>query len=56
MFGLKRERLAGGWSGASQFAAFVKCYLGAQITEDEVEHVACTEWMRKEHTIFIGKP
>jgi hypothetical protein len=36
MFGLKRERLAGGWSGASQFVGFVRYYLGDHITGDEV--------------------
>jgi hypothetical protein len=58
MFGLerKRELLAGGWIGASQFVAFVKYYLGDQITEDEV-CITCSMHRveTKEHIILIGK-
>ena len=53
---MRRERVAGGWRGAFQFVAFVRYNLGDQITEDEVvEHVACTEWVSREHPVLIGK-
>jgi hypothetical protein len=52
----ERELLTGGWIGDSQFVAFVKYYLGDQITEDEVR-ITCSMHRveTKEHIILISK-